>query len=105
MVYQFTTADVGKILGFPLPQSNGVANNFTGCTAVLQVRDAFGNNQPPRTMVFNPSPPAPYTPQWEYAVQAGEFKVGRYFARVHVTFPAGDTEVSSEVVFDVVQAD
>jgi hypothetical protein len=98
--YAFTTGDVGKVLGFPLPQSNGTANNWTGATANLMVRDQNGNLQAARAMVFNT-----VTNEWEYAVKAAEFSVGRYWAMVAVTFPGYVTVYSTEVIFDVQAAD
>jgi hypothetical protein len=97
---QFTTADVGKILGFPLLQSDGTANSFAGASATLMVRDQNGNLQAGRTMSWNAS-----TMEWEYSVQANEFAAGRYWGMVAVTFPGNVTIYSSEVVFDVVAAD
>jgi len=98
--YAFTTADVGKVLGFPLPQSNGTPNTFTGCTAALIVRDQNGNRENARAMVFNA-----VTNEWEYSVLANDFAAGRYWAMVAVTFPASVTVYSTEVIFDVQAAD
>jgi hypothetical protein len=98
--FAFTSADVGKVLGFPLLQSNGQANTFAGCTANLMVRDQNGNLQAGRALVFNGA-----TNEWEYSVRAGEFIAGRYWAIVAVTFPGGAIVYSSEVFFDVVAAD
>ena len=98
--YAFTTADVGKLLGFPLPQSNGAANNWLGATASLLVRDQNGSLQAARTMAFNAA-----SNEWEYAVRAGEFASGRYWAMVAVTFPGGVIVASTEVIFDVQPAD
>jgi hypothetical protein len=109
--YSFTTADNGKVLGFPLLQSvNGNPNNFTGAAATLNLRDQNGVLYM-HTLVWNAA-----TTEWEYAVVAGEFPAGRYWAMVAVTFPgqtggsaAGTGSVgpiySSEVIFDVVAAD
>lgn len=103
--FTLTTADVGKVLGFPLNQSNGSANNFTGASANLMVRDQNGNLQAARAMTYNA-----VTVQWEYTVRAVDFAAGRYWARywamVAVTFPGPSGPIySTEVVFDVVQAD
>ena len=98
--YAFTTADVGKVLGFPLPQSHGTANNFTGCTAALMVRDQNGNLENARSMVFNS-----VTNEWEYSVLANDFFAGRFWAMVAVTFPGNVTVYSTEVIFDVQAAD
>jgi len=98
--YAFTTADVGKLLGFPLLQSNGTANNFTGATANLMVRDQNGDLQAGRAMTFNA-----VTNEWEYSVKAAEFAAGRYWAMVAVTFPGSVVVYSSEVIFDVQAAD
>jgi hypothetical protein len=98
--YAFTTADVGKVLGFPLPQSDGTANNFTGCTAALMVRDQNGNLESARTMVFNP-----VINQWEYSVLVNDFFAGRFWAMVAVSFPGNVTVYSTEVIFDVQAAD
>ncbi len=100
MSYQFTTADAGKVLGFPLPQSNGTANDFTGATASLTVRDQSGSLQTARPMQWNGS-----ANEWEYSVRRGEFSAGRYWAMVAVTFPGNVVVYSSEVVFDAVAAD
>ena len=100
MTYQFTTGDVGKILGFPLPQANGSPNDFTGATAHLVVRDQTGVLQAPRAMTWST-----LTSEWEYALQSGEFSAGRYWAMVAVTFPGNAIIYSSEVVFDVITAD
>ena len=99
--FTFTTADVGKVLGFPLNQSNGNTNNFAGATARLMVKDQNGNPQAGRTMVYNSA-----TQEWEYSVVANDFVAGRYWAMVAVTFagPVGPI-YSTEVVFDVVAAD
>jgi hypothetical protein len=99
--YTFTNADAGKVLGFALNQSNGNANNFTGASANLMVRDQNGNLQAARAMVFNAT-----TVEWEYSVRANDFAVGRYWAMVAVTFPGPVGPIySTEVVFDVVAAD
>jgi hypothetical protein len=100
MNYQFTTAAAGKILGFPLLQSNGTANDFTGATASLMVRDQSGSLQTARPMQWNAS-----ANEWEYSVRSGEFNAGRYWAMVAVAFPGNVVVYSSEVVFDVVAAD
>jgi len=100
MSYQFTTADAGKVLGFPLPQSNGTANDFTGATASLMVRDQSGSMQAARSMQWNGS-----SSEWEYSVRSGEFTAGRYWAMVAVTFPGNVVVYSSEAVFDVLSAD
>ena len=100
MSYQFTTADTGKILGFPLLQSNGTANDFTGATASLMVRDQSGSVQAARPMQWNSS-----ASEWEYSVRSGEFTAGRYWAMVAVTFPGNVVVYSSEAVFDVLPAD
>jgi hypothetical protein len=98
--YSFTTSDAGKLLGFPLFQSNGDANNWTGATASLMVRDQFGNVQTARPMTFNVA-----DNEWEYSVKAGEFTAARYWAMVAVTFPGGVVVYSTEVYFDVIAAD
>ena len=100
MSYQFTTADAGKILGFPLLQSNGMANDFTGATASLMVRDQNGSLQTARPMQWNSS-----SGEWEYSVRSAEFRAGRYWAMVAVTFPGNVVVYSSEAVFDVLSAD
>jgi hypothetical protein len=99
--YTITTADNGKVLGFPLLQSlSGNPNNFTGASATLNLRDSSGNLYS-RTLVWNPA-----TAEWEYSVVAGEFPVGRMWAMVAVTFPGAVGPIySSEVIFDVVAAD
>lgn len=98
--YAFTTGDVGKVFGFPLPQADGTANEWTGATANLMVRDQTGNLESARPMVFNTA-----TSEWEYSVRAGEFAAGRYWAMVAVTFPGNVTVYSTEVIFDVQAAD
>ena len=99
--YTFTTADVGKVLGFPLNQSNGNTNNFAGATANLMVRDQNGSLQAARSMTWNA-----VTVEWEYTVRANEFAAGRYWAMVAVTFPGPVGPIySTEVVFDVIAAD
>jgi hypothetical protein len=99
--YRFTTADSGKVLGFPLNQSSGTPNNFSGASANLMVRDGSGDLQAPRAMTWNA-----LTTEWEYAVIAAEFPAGRYWAMVAVTFPGPVGPIySSEVIFDVVAAD
>lgn len=99
--FTFTTANVGKVLGFPLLQTNGNSNNFAGATAALMVKDQNGNIQAARTLVYNS-----FTQEWEYSVVANDFAAGRYWAMVAVTFagPVGPI-YSTEVVFDVVSAD
>jgi hypothetical protein len=98
--YAFTSGDAGKVLGFPLPQSNGAANNWAGTTANLLVRDQNGNLQPARAMAFNAA-----SNEWEYSVKGGEFASGRYWAMVAVTFPTNVIVYSTEVIFDVQPAD
>jgi hypothetical protein len=100
MSNQFTTADIGKILGFPLLQHDGTANTFTGATAKLMVRDQNGSLQAGRPMSWNAS-----TNQWEYSVQLNDFSAGRYWGMVAVAFSADVTIYSTEVVFDVTAAD
>ena len=100
MSYQFTTGDVGKVLGFPLLQSDGTANDFTGASAQLMVRDQNGNLEASRPMTWNT-----VTNEWEYSVQPNDFAAGRYWAMVAVTFALGVTVYSTEVVFDVIAAD
>lgn len=99
--YSITTADNGKVLGFPLPTTiAGTTNSFTGASAQLQLRDGSGRLYV-RALVWNPT-----TNQWEYAVVAGEFPVGRMFCMVAVTFPNSVGPIlSSEVYFDVISAD
>jgi hypothetical protein len=98
--YTITTADNGKVLGFPLPTSTGGTNNFSGASATLNVRDQNGNLYT-RSLVWNPT-----TVEWEYSVNAGEFAAGRYWGMVAVTFPGPVGPVySSEVIFDVIAAD
>jgi hypothetical protein len=98
--YTITTADNGKVLGFPLLQSSGNVNNFNGATAQLKLRDQNGVFYS-RTLAFNP-----ITMEWEYSVIAGEFAAGRYWAMVAVTFPGPVGPVySSEIIFDVIAAD
>jgi hypothetical protein len=100
MINLFTTSDVGKILGFPLLQSNGASNTFTGAIANLMVRDQSGNLHAGRPMSLNAS-----TNEWEYSVQLNDFSAGRYWGMVAVTFPGNVTIYSTEVVFDVIAAD
>jgi hypothetical protein len=98
--YTITVADNGKVLGFPLLQSNGNSNNFAGALATLNLRDQNGNLYT-RTMVFNST-----TNEWEYSVVAGEFPVSRYWVMVAVTFPGPVGPIySSEAIFDVIAAD
>jgi hypothetical protein len=98
--YTITTADNGKVLGFPLLQSNGNSNNFAGASATLQLRDQNGILYT-RTLVWNP-----VTIEWEYSVVAGDFAAGRWYAMVAVTFPGPVGPIySNEVIFDVVAAD
>lgn len=98
--YTITTADQGKVLGFPLLQSDGNPNTFTGATATLQLRDQNGVTYS-RPLTWNPS-----LTEWEYGVIAGEFAVGRFWCMVAVTFPGPVGPIySSEVIFDVIQAD
>jgi hypothetical protein len=99
--YILTSADNGKVLGFPLLQSvEGNPNNFTGASAILNLRDQNGNRYT-RTLVFNPT-----TIEWEYPVIAGEFPVSRYWGMVAVTFPGPVGPIySSEFIFDVIAAD
>jgi hypothetical protein len=98
--YTFTTADNGKVLGFPLLQSSGNSNNFAGATAMLQVRDQNGNLTS-HSLIWNPA-----TVEWEHALTAGEFPIGRYWGMVAVTFPGPVGPIySSEFIFDVVAAD
>ena len=98
--YAFTAADVGKVLGFPLLQSNGGANTWTGASATLNVRDQNNNIQAPRTMAYNTT-----NGEWEYAIVANDFAAGRFWAMVAVTFPTGAVVYSTEVIFDVQAAD
>ncbi len=99
--FTLTTADVGKVLDFPLNQSNGNANKFAGATANLMVRDQNGNLQAARSMTWNA-----VTVEWEYTVRANDFAAGRYWAMVAVTFPGPVGPIySTEVVFDVIAAD
>jgi hypothetical protein len=98
--YTITTADNGKVLGFPLPQTSGNSNNFTGATATLQLRDQNGNLST-RSLVWNPT-----TTEWEHAVVAGEFSAGRYWGMVAVVFAGNVGPIySSEFIFDVVAVD
>jgi hypothetical protein len=98
--YTITSADNGKVLGFPLLASNGNANNFASASATLCLRDQNGNLLT-RAMVWNPT-----TVEWEYSVVAGEFAIGRWYAMVAVTFPGPVGPIySGEVIFDVVAAD
>lgn len=99
--YSITTADNGKVLGFPLTTTiAGTTNSFSGATAQLRLRDSTGALYT-RTLVWNST-----TTQWEYAVVAGEFPVGRIFCMVAVTFPGPVGPIlSSEVYFDVISAD
>jgi hypothetical protein len=99
--YTITTADNGKVLGFPLMRRDGDANNFVGATATLCLRFQDGTLST-RPLVFNPQ-----TAEWEYAVVANEFAAGRYWVMVAVTFPApiGGPIYSGEATFDVVAAD
>jgi hypothetical protein len=100
MYPSFTTADNGKVLGFPLRKHSGDPNDFTGASAVLNIRDQ-GNLLRTRTMAWNT-----ITIEWEYAVFAGEFPAGRYWAEVAVTFPGPRGPIySSEVIFDVLPPD
>jgi hypothetical protein len=98
--YTLTTADIGKVLAFPLPRFDGTPNDFTGASASLLVRDQNGNSQAPRMMSWNA-----LAAEWEYSVRIGDFAAGRYRAMVAVAFPGGATVLSSEVIFDVVTAD
>ena len=100
MNYQLTTGDIGKILGFPLQQSNGAPNDFTGATASLMVRNQTGVSQSPRSMTWKAS-----SVEWEYTTVSGDFVAGRYWAMVAVTFPGNAKIYSSEVVFDVIAVD
>jgi hypothetical protein len=98
--YTITTADNGKVLGFPLLQSNGNSNNFVGATATLQLRDQNGNLST-RSLVWNPT-----TTEWEHPVVAGEFSAGRYWGMVAVIFAGNVGPIySSEFIFDVVATD
>ena len=98
--YTITTADNGKVLGFPLLRSDGTSNNFSGCTASLRLRDQNGVLTS-RAMVWNAG-----TIEWEYSVVAGEFPAGRYWVMVAVTFPGPIGPIfSSESIFDVILAD
>ncbi len=98
--YTITTADNGKVLGFPLLQSNGNSNSFTGATAALKLRDQNGILYT-RTLVWNA-----VTIEWEYSVVAGEFAAGRWWVMVAVTFPGPVGPIySTEAVFDVIAAD
>ena len=104
--YRITTADNGKVLGFPLFGSFGNTNDFTGATATLQLRDQNGTLYS-RTLVWNPTPPSPAAaPEWEYSVIGGEFPAGRYWAMVAVTWPGPVGPIySTEVIFDVISAE
>ena len=98
--YTITTADNGKVLGFPLLQSNGNPNNFAGATATLCLKDQNGTLLT-RSLIFNG-----VTMEWEYPVVAGEFAAGRWRAMVAVTFPGAVGPVySTESIFDVIAAD
>ena len=98
--YTITSADNGKVLGFPLLQQSGNANTFTGATATLCLRDQNGVFYT-RPLVWNP-----VTIEWEYSVIAGEFEIGRWHGMVAVIFPGPVGPVdSSEFIFDVVAAD
>jgi hypothetical protein len=99
--YTLTTADNGKVLGFPLLQSiGGNPNNFSGASATLNLRDQNGNLYT-RTLVFNTT-----TVEWEYSVTAGEFPASRYWGMVAVTLPGPVGPIySSEFIFDVIAAD
>jgi hypothetical protein len=66
--YTFTTADNGKVLGFPLLQSSGNSNNFSGATASLQVRDQNGNLNT-RPLVWNPT-----TVEWGALANCGRVR-------------------------------
>ena len=79
--YTITSADNGKVLGFPLLQQSGNANTFTGATATLCLRDQNGILYT-RSLVWNP-----VTIEWEYSVIAGEFAIGRWHGMVAVIFP------------------
>ena len=99
--YTITSADNGKVLGFPLLSSiNDNANSFTGATATLCLRDQNGILYT-RALVWNA-----VTIEWEYSVVAGEFAIGRWHGMVAVIFPGPVGPVySSEFIFDVVAAD
>jgi hypothetical protein len=98
--YTITTADNGKVLGFPLLKSDGTSNNFASCSATLCLRDQNGNLYT-RSMVWNA-----LTLEWEYSVVAGEFAAGRWWVMVAVTFPGPIGPIySSESIFDVIAAD
>ena len=98
--YTITDADAGKVLGFPLLRSDGNPNDFAGASATLWLKYQSGNLVT-RAMVWNPM-----TIEWEYSVAAGEFTVGRWRAKVAVTFSGGVGPIySTEVIFDVVAAD
>lgn len=98
--YTITTADNGKVLGFPLLRSDGSSNNFIGCTGVLMLKDQNGNLLT-RSLVYNAG-----TFEWEYAVVAGEFAIGRWRAMAAVTFPGPVGPIySTESIFDVIAGD
>jgi hypothetical protein len=98
--YTITDADNGKVLAFPLNQSSGGSNDFTGATAVLRLRDQRGNALT-RALSWNGT-----TVQWEYPVVAGEFAAGRWHTMVAVTFLGGVGPIySTEAVFDVIRAE
>src|SRR5947209_13697806 len=99
--YTVTTADVGKVVAFPLLRRDGNTNNFGGASGTLRLRFQDGTLST-RTLLFNAQ-----TMEWEYAMVANDFQVGRYWGMVAVMFPPpiGGPIYSSEVIFDVVAAD
>lgn len=97
--YTFTTADNGRVLAFPLRHADGTPNDFTNSTALLRIRDQ-GNILSVRALTWNT-----VTMQWEYAITAGEFPAGRYWAEVAVMFGSVGPIYSSEVIWDVVSPD
>lgn len=92
---QFFVTDAGKVLAFPLLDSAGNPNDFTGASGQLIIHDEF-SNQFIRIVGWNPA-----TNLWEYPVVAGEFPPGRYWARVVIVWPGGIADSSTEVIFDV----
>jgi hypothetical protein len=97
---KITSADNGKVLGFPLLKGDGTPNDFTGAAASLNLRNEAGNVLT-RPLVWNPN-----TTEWEYSLVAGELTMGRWRAMVAVTFagPIGPV-YSTEVIIDVIAAD
>ena len=89
-----------KVLAFPLLQSDGNPNDFTGATGQLLLRYQDG------TKIVRALTWSSAMQEWEYAVVGSEFAVGRWWAEAAISWP-GDTQptMSTEVIFDVTAAD